>query len=165
MTSHNTEGLGSDFSPNTGYDGSTREASFGIGLQGLSEDSVEAVLKIVHATFVQVADEGFDPEALEALLHQVELSGKHQKTSFGLNLGMSAMSGWNHGADPVANMNIDAMVARLREELAADPKYLHQWVTESFVNNQHQLTYTMSPVRERDSSLFSSQASLATSIN
>ena len=150
--------LGSDFSSNTGYDSSTREASWSVGLQGLEAGSVEAVLETIQATLETVAADGFNADDVEALLHQVELAGKHQRTSFGLGLGMTALSGWNHGADPVANMRIDAMVMRLREEMAADRGYLQAWVDANFVQNQHRLTYTMSPAEEYHEQLAEEEA-------
>ena len=37
---------------------------------------------------VEYKEEGVDEEQLSAVLHQIEISKKHQSTSFGLHLGM-----------------------------------------------------------------------------
>lgn len=47
-------------------------------------------------TLEQAAEEGFDPEAVEALLHQMELQQKHQGRHFGLHMSTAIMSVWNH---------------------------------------------------------------------
>ena len=137
--------LGSDFTSNTGYDGSTLEASFAVGLQGIRDDDVDTVVDRIHATLQQVAEEGFPDEAIEAILHQVELSQKHQRTSFGLNLGISLLQVWNHGHDVVAAIDINTMISKLRVKLAEDPEYLQSYIKSTFLSNNHHLTFVMSP--------------------
>uniref|UniRef100_A0A8C6R7D3 Presequence protease, mitochondrial n=1 Tax=Nannospalax galili TaxID=1026970 RepID=A0A8C6R7D3_NANGA len=79
-------GLGTDFSPDVGYNGYTREAYFSIGLQGISEKDVRTVKELVDKTIEEVIEKGFEDDRIEALLHKIEIQMKHQSTSFGLAL-------------------------------------------------------------------------------
>uniref|UniRef100_A0A9J8D6M0 Presequence protease, mitochondrial n=1 Tax=Cyprinus carpio carpio TaxID=630221 RepID=A0A9J8D6M0_CYPCA len=78
--------IGSDFSSSVGFDGSTRQASFTIGLQGMAEDDTETVKHIIAQTIDDIIATGFEEEQIEALLHKIEIQMKHQSTSFGLAL-------------------------------------------------------------------------------
>ena len=52
---------GSDFSPNTGYDGHGRETSFAVGVQGAAADQIGEVHRIIADCFAKAAAEPFDP--------------------------------------------------------------------------------------------------------
>lgn len=63
--------LGKDFSVGTGFDSSTIDSTFGIGLQGVSEENLEKVEKEMMHTLQEIAAKGFDPVRVDALIHQV----------------------------------------------------------------------------------------------
>uniref|UniRef100_A0AAX7UMP8 Presequence protease, mitochondrial n=1 Tax=Astatotilapia calliptera TaxID=8154 RepID=A0AAX7UMP8_ASTCA len=78
--------LGTDFSSVVGYDGSTKEASFSIGLQGVDEEDIERVKQIISQTIDKIIENGFEERRIEALIHKLEIQIKHQTTNFGLSL-------------------------------------------------------------------------------
>ncbi|XP_033114780.1 presequence protease, mitochondrial-like [Anneissia japonica] len=137
--------IGSDYSPVVGYDNSTKEASFSVGLQGIATEDVEKVKDIIQQTFQKVAVEGFDDKRIEAILHKIELSQKHQTTNFGLGLLMALLSCWNHEADPTDHLKINDMVTSFKHCLENNPKWLEEKVEEYFLKNQHRLTLVMKP--------------------
>ncbi|KAG7236413.1 hypothetical protein INR49_000968 [Caranx melampygus] len=109
--------LGTDFSSVVGYDGSTKEASFSIGLQGMAEEDTE----------------------------RIEIQMKHQSTNFGLSLASYIASSWNHDGDPVQLLQISDSVAKFRQALAENPRFLQDKVRHYFRENTHRLTLSMSP--------------------
>ncbi|KAJ8268679.1 hypothetical protein COCON_G00138510 [Conger conger] len=137
--------IGSDFSSVVGYDGNTKEASFTIGLQGMAEADIENVKQIISHTIDQIIAHGFEDERIEALLHKLEIQMKHQSTSFGLTLASYIASCWNHDGDPVQLLKISDSVARFRQSLQDDPRYLQEKVRRYFKENTHRLTLSMSP--------------------
>ncbi|XP_030220214.1 presequence protease, mitochondrial isoform X1 [Gadus morhua] len=137
--------IGSDFSSVVGYDGSTRQASFSVGLQGTAEEDVEKVKHIISQTLREVIATGFEEERVEALLHKIEIQMKHQSTSFGLSLASYIASCWNHDGDPVELLNIGELVSRFRRCLKEDPRYLQDKVQHYLQDNPHRLTLSMSP--------------------
>uniref|UniRef100_A0A673M5C2 Presequence protease, mitochondrial n=1 Tax=Sinocyclocheilus rhinocerous TaxID=307959 RepID=A0A673M5C2_9TELE len=137
--------IGSDFSSSVGFDGSTRQASFTIGLQGMAEDDTETVKHIIAQSIDDIIATGFEEEQIEALLHKIEIQMKHQSTSFGLALASYIASCWNHDGDPVQLLKISQNVSRFRQCLKENPRYLQDKVQHYFKDNTHRLTLTMSP--------------------
>ncbi|XP_060048368.1 presequence protease, mitochondrial [Erinaceus europaeus] len=138
-------GLGTDFSPDVGYNGHTREAYFSVGLQGISEKDVGKVRDLIDRTIEEVAEKGFEDDRIEALLHKIEIQMKHQSVSFGLALTSYIASYWNHDGDPVELLKLGGQVEQFRRCLKEDPKFLQEKVKQYFKSNQHKLTLTMKP--------------------
>lgn len=137
--------IGTDFSSVVGYDGSTREASFSIGLQGMSASDMERVKQIIHQTIDRIMHDGFEEERIEALLHKIEIQMKHQSTNFGLALASYVASSWNHDGDPVELMRVSDSVSRFKQTLKENPRFLQDKVQLYFKENPHKLTLSMSP--------------------
>ncbi|XP_041927945.1 presequence protease, mitochondrial isoform X2 [Alosa sapidissima] len=137
--------IGSDFSSVVGYDGSTRQASFSIGLQGMSEADNERVKRIINDTIDDIIVKGFEEERIEALLHKIEIQMKHQSSSFGLSLASYVASCWNHDGDPVQLLKISECVSLFRQKLLENPRYLQDMVQHYFKDNPHRLTLSMAP--------------------
>uniref|UniRef100_A0A2K6SEG9 Presequence protease, mitochondrial n=1 Tax=Saimiri boliviensis boliviensis TaxID=39432 RepID=A0A2K6SEG9_SAIBB len=138
-------GLGTDFSPDVGYNGYTREAYFSVGLQGIAEKDIETVRSLVDRTIDEVIEKGFEDERIEASLHKIEIQMKHQSTSFGLTLTSYIASCWNHDGDPVELLKLGNQLAKFRQCLQENPKFLEEKVKQYFKNNQHKLTLSMRP--------------------
>ncbi|MBN3307376.1 PREP protein, partial [Amia calva] len=145
--------IGTDFSSVVGYDGSTKEASFSVGLQGIAEKDIECVKHIIGQTIDDIIANGFEEERIEALLHKLEVQMKHQSTSFGLTLASYVATSWNHDGDPVELLKISENVTRFRQCLKDNPQYLQEKVKHYFKDNTHRLTLSMSP----DESYFEQQ--------
>ncbi|KAH0627570.1 hypothetical protein JD844_003451 [Phrynosoma platyrhinos] len=129
-------GLGTDFSPDVGFNGSTREAYFSVGLQGISEENIDTVKEIIAKTIDEVIEDGFEEERIEALLHKIEIQMKHQSTSFGLALTSYIASCWNHEGDPVDLLKIAEKVTQFRQCLKEDPQFLQKKVKQYFKLNK-----------------------------
>ncbi|XP_063048469.1 presequence protease, mitochondrial-like, partial [Engraulis encrasicolus] len=125
-------GIGSDFSSLVGYDGSTRNASFSVGLQGISVDDADRVKRIIDETVDDIIVKGFEEERIEALLHRIEIQMKHQSSSFGLALASYIASSWNHDGDPVELLRISQNVERFRQEVSNNPAFLQDKVRHYF---------------------------------
>ncbi|ESN95019.1 hypothetical protein HELRODRAFT_193706 [Helobdella robusta] len=121
-------GLGSDYSPGTGYSNHTRDTSF------------SEVLSTIESTIDQIIKEGFSENQIEAVMHKIQLSIKHQTERYGLNLIMSLISEWNHGADPIQLLQISKLVEELKHRLTIEPDYLQSLVSQYLKNNKHKLT-------------------------
>ncbi|KAK3104887.1 hypothetical protein FSP39_012452 [Pinctada imbricata] len=137
--------IGSDYSPVLGYDGYSKEATFSVGLQGIHPDDVSKVEQIISDTFDQVIKEGFEQKRIDALLHSIELSLKHQTSNFGLGLLLNMSSVWNHDGDILRSLEVNKLVTKFKETLQSNPQFLQQKVKQYFKDNHHKLTLTMSP--------------------
>uniref|UniRef100_A0A8C5NHC1 Presequence protease, mitochondrial n=1 Tax=Gouania willdenowi TaxID=441366 RepID=A0A8C5NHC1_GOUWI len=137
--------IGTAFSSVVGYDGSTKEASFSVGLQGMAEEDTERVKQIISQTIDDIIKDGFEEERIEALLHRIEIQMKHQSTNFGLSLASYIASLWNHNGDPVELLQISSYVAKFRQSIKENPNFLQDKVKHYFKENTHRLTLSMSP--------------------
>ncbi|XP_053552597.1 presequence protease, mitochondrial, partial [Bombina bombina] len=137
--------LGTDFSPDTGFNNYTKETYFSIGLQGMAKEDIETVKDIISKTIDEVAEKGVEPERIEAILHKLEIQMKHQSTSFGLTLASYIASCWNHEGNPVDLLKIGEQMARFRQCLKDNPKFLQEKVKQYFQDNPHKMFLSMSP--------------------
>ncbi|XP_019363723.1 PREDICTED: presequence protease, mitochondrial [Gavialis gangeticus] len=137
--------IGTDFSPDVGFNGYTKEAYFSVGLQGIAERDIETVKQIIGRTIDEVIEKGFEEDKIEALLHKIEIQLKHQSTSFGLSLTSYIASCWNHDGEPLELLKIAEKVSQFRQCLKENPAFLQEKVKQYFKDNPHRLTLSMSP--------------------
>eukprot|EP00127_Corallochytrium_limacisporum_P001314 Clim_evm4s51 gene=Clim_evmTU4s51 len=140
--------LGQSYSPNTGYDTYAFETNFSVGLQGMQNTRVDEVESVIMDTFNDTVDKGFNRRRIDAILHQVELSQKHQSSSFGISLALGVACPWNHGADPFELLQVNRSIQRFKDDLDKNPRLLSDHLQENFVDNQHRLSFEMHPDTE-----------------
>ncbi|XP_043239224.1 presequence protease, mitochondrial-like isoform X1 [Amphibalanus amphitrite] len=139
-------GLGDDYTPHvTGFDNSCRETVFSVGLQGVADADTDKVVEIIDKTLAEVAEKGFEQERVDAVLHRLELGRKHQSNHFGLGLVMQVVAPWFHGGDPLDALSLDTHLARLRREMADNPRLLQERLARLLRDNRHRLVTVMTP--------------------
>ncbi|MGB1192017.1 MAG: insulinase family protein, partial [Pseudomonadales bacterium] len=142
-----TTDLGSAPSPLCGMDDSGLEMVFVCGVEGSSEDKVEALEKLIIDTLQSVADNGVDIDRMTALLDQLELQQREVGGGgypYGLQLMLSCLPTAIHRGDAAAALNIDPVLSQLRESIQ-DPHFIKSLVKRLLINNQHRVTLVMSP--------------------
>ena len=139
-------GLGSDYSPESGYAHWAKQSLFSIGLQGIKEENIARVHEIIDKTLEEASENGFEQERIDAILHSIELSSKHHTSSFGLNLITALNSTWNHDGDVIEALNLNKNVERFKADLKRNFKiFYNQKIDEYLIQNKHHLTLTMKP--------------------
>ncbi|RWS26152.1 Presequence protease-like protein [Leptotrombidium deliense] len=138
-------GLGMDFSPGTGLSEFTKQSFFSVGLTGIAENQVDLVYDVVMKTLEDVAKNGFNEQLIEACLHLIEISIKHQVLNFGVNVMINLNPVWNHDGDPIASLQINKHMQQFREDLKNDSRFLQKKVEQYFLKNNHRLYLSMSP--------------------
>ncbi|ODQ51746.1 hypothetical protein SAICODRAFT_59210 [Saitoella complicata NRRL Y-17804] len=136
--------VGSEWSPNTGYDPSAKTTVFSIGLQGVKEGGVIGFQETVERVLKEVVAKGFEQKRVDAVLHQMELSLKHKTATFGMSVLQSMTSGFFNGVDPMDMLEWNKTVDRFKEELAKG-RYLEGLVEKYLLGNQRRLAFTMEP--------------------
>lgn len=142
-----TTELGEAPSPLCGLEDSQRELAFICGLEGCEGDSSEAVEQEILATLQRVADEGIDQQQLEAALHQLELQQREvggDGYPYGLQLLMSALTSATHRGDPIALLDVEAALAKLREQIQK-PDFIQTLIRELLLENPHRVRLTLQP--------------------
>ncbi|CCD26340.1 pitrilysin family metalloprotease NDAI_0H01660 [Naumovozyma dairenensis CBS 421] len=107
--------IGLDFSVNTGVESTTALNFFTVGVQGAKD--LDLFKKTVLQTFESILNEDFDRKKIDAIIHQLELGKKDQKSDFGMQILYSIIPGWTNNLDPLNSLMVDELLARFREDL------------------------------------------------
>ncbi|KAL1140397.1 hypothetical protein AAG570_000329 [Ranatra chinensis] len=133
------------FCPVTGYDAHTRDTIFSVGLQGVDPEDFEMIVETYHKTLDNLMDKGFEENNINAVLHNIELSIRHQMSDFGLSMLFGITPLWNHDGDVIRAMRINEQVSKFKSLLAENPLYLQDCVQEYLKENKHRLILIMNP--------------------
>lgn len=139
--------LGTSPSPMCGLEDSNREMSFMCGIEGSEPEHAAAIEKLVLETLETVVRDGVDQELIDAALHQLEL---HQREvggdsyPYGLQLILNSLPAATHYGDPVALLNLDPALVRLKEH-ASSGNFMQQAVKRLLLDNMHRVRYTLKP--------------------
>ena len=142
--------LGNAPSPMCGLEDSNKEMSFMCGLEGVARTDAEKVESLIVDTLKQIVVEGVPQEMVEAMLHQLELSQREiggDSYPFGLQLILGGLSTAMHAGDVIAQLNLDPVIADLRERIQ-DPKYIPNLIQSLILDNAHRVTVTLRPDTE-----------------
>ena len=139
-------GLGTDWSPNTGFDTAGPTGVFTIGVTGVREADVPKVRQSIDSTLRNVVKHGFEKQKVEGLLHQLELSLKHESANFGMGLMQRLQSGWFNGTDPLAALAWNNIVSDFKRNYAQGG-FLEGLIGKHLLNDRS-LTFTMEPSPE-----------------
>jgi hypothetical protein len=145
-----TTGLGSSPSPLCGLDDSQRELCFVCGIEGSEPDRADALQALVLSVLEDVVEHGIPEEQLAASLHQLELQQREiggGNFPYGLQLLLTALTSATHRGDPIALLNLDPVLEKLRRRIQ-DPDYIKQLARRLLLDNPHRVRLTMSPDRE-----------------
>jgi len=142
-----TTALGSSPSPLCGLEDSNREMTFMCGLEGSSENASEDVEALILSVLEEVATNGVEQSLVDAMLHQLELSQREVHGDgypYGLHLILDSLSAAVHGGDPIALLDLEPVLEKLREEVK-QPDFVQQLVSDLLLNNQHRVLLSMQP--------------------
>ena len=150
-------GLGTDWSPNSGYDSSGKDGIFSIGLTGVQESDVSKLKPTVQEILRSVREKGFDRSKIDGYLHQLELGLKHKTANFGMSLLHRLKPKWFTGVDPFDSLAWNDTLTAF-ETLYAKGGYL-EGLMDKYLLNDNTLTFTMAPSAEFGQDLAKEEAS------
>lgn len=153
MRALETTDLGHAPSPMCGLEDSNREMTFVCGIEGSEPDKHKELESLIETTLQKVIEEGVSEERLEAILHQLELHQREiagDQFPYGLQLIMSAIAPMVHGGDPVELLDLEPVLATLREKIK-DPEYVPGLIRRKLLENPHRVTLTLRPDEKLES--------------
>ena len=136
-------GLGTDWSPNTGYDSSGKLGIFSIGLTGVKEEDVPKLKAKVQELLQDAREKGFDRSKIDGYLHQLELGLKHKTANFGMSLLHRLKPKWFTGVDPFDSLAWNDTLTAFETEFAKGG-YL-EGLMDKYLLNDNTLSFTMAP--------------------
>jgi presequence protease len=144
-------GLGTTFSPNSGYDGSAKVGVLSIGLDGMNDTDIAGMKETIQTILRNEAHEAFQPHKVEGYMHQLELSLKHKTANFGMGVLEKTLSGWFNGVDPIDGLAWNDVINAFKERMQQET-YLQSLVQKYFLNDNC-MQFTMKPMESYGATL------------
>ncbi|KAH0605113.1 uncharacterized protein H6S33_005095 [Morchella sextelata] len=138
--------LGSDFSPNTGFDTGSKRSIFSVGLQNVRIEDVQKVEDTIHECLKDVRQKGFDQKKIDGALHQLELALKHKTANFGMSVMQGLTPAWHNGVDPFDVLAWESTVSAFKE--AYNKGGYFEGLMDKYLLNTNNLVFTMAPSRD-----------------
>ncbi len=140
-------GLGEDVTGG-GLSTSTSQMTFSAGLKGVDRESVDQVETLIVDTLAQLADDGLEPEMVEAALNTIEFSLRENNTGpypRGLSLLFNSLDTWPYGRDPLMPLRYEEPLSEVKQLLAEDDEYLQSLIRRYLLDNTHRTTVVLEP--------------------
>jgi Zn-dependent M16 (insulinase) family peptidase len=136
-------GLAPNFCPGVGFDYTTRQPTFTLGVQGIKNETLPEAEKVIMQTLKEVVEQGIDKAHFEQTLHEIEINAKKTRQNTGLMFIANMVSQSIHGGDPLSVFKIHDFSQRIREDfdkgglferlvdkhLKSNPHYLRLYYT------------------------------------
>lgn len=139
--------LGSD-TIGGGLSSNVRQATFGAGLKGVDLADVDAVEAVVLTTLQRLAEEGIEPDMIEAALNTIEFSLREYNTgSFprGLGVMIQSLRNWIYDQDPLEPLKFEAPLTAVKTQLSQNSAYLQDLIRQYLLDNTHRVTLVLEP--------------------
>lgn len=133
-----------------GLEDSYKELVFVCGVSGAKEQHAQQFEQEVLTVLQKVADEGVSQNRLEAIVEQLELSQREISGDgfpYGLQLILQALTSVTHYSDPVALLDLEPVLAKLREDIK-QPTFVSDLINDLLLNNQHRVRLNLKPDTE-----------------
>jgi presequence protease len=140
-------GLGED-TVGGGVNDQLRQQIFSTGLKGIDPAAADDVEALVLNTLSRLAQEGIDPQTVEAALNTIEFNLRENNTgSFprGIALMIRALGTWLYDRDPVAPLAFDAPLQALKARVANGERPFEALIRRYFLANPHRTTVVLQP--------------------
>ncbi len=124
------------------------EVPWVIVLKGCNADRADELEALLFERLKQIAKEGIPQELIDASIHQAEfyrseITGNSQP--FGLTLFMRSALLKQHGGDAENGLVIRTLFSKLRERMAASPRFFSELIEKYMINNPHRLRLVLAP--------------------
>lgn len=139
--------LASAPTPLLGLDDSHYQMVFYAGVRGSEPEHGDAIEQGILDLLNQVADQPVDSEAIETILHQIEIDQRHiggDSMPYGLNLMLEGFSTAIHDGDPMHVWDIDENLNWLREQVQ-NPDFIADLIRKFLLDNPHRVRLTLIP--------------------
>lgn len=124
-----------------------RQMFYSVGLKGIALENADAVEKLILDTLAGLAQNGIDPEMVEAALNTLEFRLRERNTGRfprGLLLMVEALSSWVHNADPLDRLAFEAPLNAVKANIAKGG-FLEGLIRQHFLENTHRTTVVLQP--------------------
>ena len=138
------EGVAPSYCPGYGYDYTTRESTFTLGVQGIKLEEIKKCERALEETLVDIAKNGIEKKFLETELHRIEFQNRMTRSHFGLMFISHMLPYVIHGGNSLAAFQMNEFSERLRKEYDDEPVF-QELVKKFLLNNEYKVKLLMVP--------------------
>ena len=138
------ENVAPNYCPGYGYDFTTRQSTFTVGVQGIEEKDFVKAEKMISEALIEASENGFDKKLFNTVLHQIEFAAKKTKDHIGLGYLAHMVPYCLHGGDPLSFFKVDEYSKRIRQEFSQGDLF-ENLIKKYLLDNQHKLRLKMIP--------------------
>jgi presequence protease len=143
-------GLGSALADGSGLHDDYREAVFGAGLKGVRSEDAEKIERVVLETLESLADNGVDPNQVDAAIHHLEFEKRERSNAgfpYALRLLFTIMPAYLYGGDAFSALNFDSDLEHL-EKARAEGRFFENLIRAELLDNPHRARLVIVPDAE-----------------
>ena len=140
-------GLGEDLA-GFGLEDSLRLGAWSVGLKGVRPEDVGKVESLILAELSRLAEQGIDPDTVEASLNTVEFALREKNTGRfprGLAIMLEALNEWLYDENPIEALSFGASLEAIKKDVASGKRYFEALIRAWFLDNPHRSTVTILP--------------------
>ncbi|MCL2844952.1 MAG: insulinase family protein [Chitinivibrionia bacterium] len=133
--------LGEDIDDLSGIETELYAVSFVVGLKKTKPKNAEKIVDLIKSTIKKEAENGFDKEAIEGILRQMEFKIREigGDASYPLSFATRIYKFWIYDCDPVRFLQFEEQFAQLRKNITEKPRYLENLLEELTLKNKNEL--------------------------
>ncbi len=134
-----------------GIESDLRQMYFSAGLIGIAAAEADKVEALIDDTLRRLAEDGIDPQTVEASLNTFEFRLRENNTgSFprGLSLMLRALTTWLYDGDPLTPLTFEAPLEAIKARVAAKERFFEKMIHQNFLQNPHRATVMLAPDAE-----------------
>ncbi|MDR0239342.1 MAG: insulinase family protein, partial [Deltaproteobacteria bacterium] len=140
-------GLGEDLA-GVGLEMDLQQMYFSVGLKGIDANAYAAVETLIFDALAELAEEGIDPDAVEAAVNSTEFTLRENNSGRfprGLAAMVRSLSTWLYDGDPLAPLCYEAPLAAIKKRLSAGERLFETLVGNWLLENTHRATVLLTP--------------------
>jgi len=142
--------VASGFCSGYGFDMSTREGTFTIGVKNVSEKEINKIEMQIMTKLQEIVKSGLDPSLIEMAINQIEMNAKLPKSDFGLTFLNNILGVYATSDDFVRSSGLEFLksgenMKKFLESLKKKQKYFENLIQKYFIDNQHRVRLIMRP--------------------
>lgn len=143
--------LGEDLSESSGMGTGFPLMPFSVGFSGADRNDAHKIEGFLMDTLAQICRDGIDRRIIEASLKAEEFSLQEIQRGYypiGYTACQRALRGWLAGKGPFATVGASERLARLKQALAEDSRYLEHWIERNLLDNPHRMLLVVYPDKD-----------------
>ena len=120
-------------------------STFYVGIKGSEKDRTEAFTTLVTDTLIELADNVFDSQLVEAAFQQSTLFYQEVSPMFPLRMLYRVINAWIYDNDSDTFLRMGENLATIRRRWEENPAIFNEMIQERLLDNPHRLTSILSP--------------------